>query len=161
AAISQRRCASRRACSALNVTPHQGSPSGPALTASWDRTREMTSSLACPFERIVTICGMNKRRPARYRPRVDGMSYCEQSSCERRKLSREEFVLHDTIVLELHTCLRSRYKRSGLRGVVACKNLELAAKRGALQNIEKSLDCRKTGRLFSQDEIVALAVQGN
>src|SRR5262245_26414984 len=82
------RLASERACSAFNVTPHQGSPSGPALTASCDRTSEMTSSLDCPFERSVTMRGMDlKRRAGALLPaRVDvmylrGKSMCDTADC--------------------------------------------------------------------------------
>src|SRR5262249_13104813 len=54
---------------------------------------------------------------------------------------------------------RSRHKKSRLRGVVTRENLELAAKRGALQNVEKCLDRGKACHLFSEYEVIAFAVQ--
>src|SRR5205814_8679613 len=103
-----------------------------------------------------------KRKAGTLPAEIDAMSYVEESSCDPGNCLAKWFCLQDTIILELHAGVSVlHHQGAGCRCVIPCKNFELAAESGALQNIEKRLNRGKDRGLFSEDEVVALAVQWN
>src|SRR5260370_22024556 len=91
------------------------------------------------------------------------MSYVEESNLDPRNCLGKLvlFTRHHHFRVTLLFVLFLRHQGAGFRWVIACKNFELAAESGSLQNIKERLNCGKGHGLFSEDEMLALAGQRN